>query len=135
MAVPGISVEVLRNWMAGLKIEKEYKKRFMVQAGSRIKTIPVTDIAYFFFLEGDTYFCTRDNRRFPADQSLDRLEDLLHPDSFFRVNRKMIVSFGCIDKIFTLSRSRIKLVLIPPFDEEVLVSFNKAPAFRNWLNR
>lgn len=134
-AAPGVSLDVLRNWMTGLKTEKEYKKRFLVQAGSRIRTIPVGDIAYFFFLGGDTYFCTGDNRRFPAEQSLDRLEELLHPDSFFRINRKMIVSFGCIDKIFTMSRSRIKLVLNPPFEEEVLVSFNKAPEFRSWLNR
>jgi len=47
----------------------------------------------------------------------------------------MLVSFSSITKIVSLSKSRLKLELHPPHNEEVLVSFNKTPAFREWLDR
>jgi hypothetical protein len=47
----------------------------------------------------------------------------------------MIVSLKSISKIYSMSKSRIKIEIMPPFEEEVLVSFNKAPAFRDWLDK
>ncbi len=113
----------------------EYKQRFMVQAGSRIRSVPIEEIAYFYFTEKSVFLCTSDNHRFPAEYSLDKLEDLTDPDIFFRINRRMLVSISSIEKIFSLSKSRIKLELKPSFEEEVLVSFNKTPAFREWLDK
>jgi len=60
---------------------------------------------------------------------------MVNPDQFYRINRKMIVSIKSIHKILSLSKSRIKLELSPSFEEEVLVSFNKTPDFREWLNK
>jgi two-component system, LytTR family, response regulator LytT len=114
---------------------KEYKQRFMVQAGSRIRSIPAEEIAYFFFTEKDVFLCTREGRSYPTEYSLDKLETLVNEDTYFRINRKMLVSFSSITKIVSLSKSRLKLELHPPYSEEVLVSFNKTPAFREWLDR
>ena len=60
---------------------------------------------------------------------------MVNPDNYYRINRKMIVSIKSIHRIYSLSKSRIKLELLPAFDEEVLVSFNKTPDFREWLNK
>jgi len=106
----------------------------MIQAGSRIRSIPVTEIAYFYFTEKATFLCTADNHHYAAEYSLDKLEEMINPADYYRINRKMIVSIKSIQKIFSLSKSRIKLELNPAFNEEVLVSFNKTPAFREWLN-
>lgn len=125
---------ILRNIFDAGQSKAEYKQRFMIQAGSRIRSIPVNEIAYFYFTEKATFLCTNDNHHYAAEYSLDKLEEMVNPADFYRINRRMIVSIKSINKIFSLSKSRIKLELNPPFNEEVLVSFNKTPAFREWLN-
>lgn len=125
----------LRELITSVQQKKEYKQRFMVQAGSRIRSIPVNEISYFYFMEKATFICTTENRRFPTEYSLDKLEEMIDPNDYYRINRKMIVYIKSIQKIYSLSRSRIKLELSPAFDEEVLVSFNKTPSFREWLDR
>lgn len=126
---------VLKEILESARPKKEYKQRFMIQAGNRIRSVSVSEIAYFYFTDKATFICTFENRRYPTEYSLDKLEEMIHPDNFYRINRRMIVSIKSISKIYTLSRSRIKLELIPIFEEEVLVSFNKTPSFREWLDR
>jgi two-component system, LytTR family, response regulator LytT len=126
---------MLKNILLGIKPVVDYKQRFIVQAGNRIRSIPTNDIRYFFFTEKSVFITTSENRQFPTEYSLDKLEEIVDPNIFFRINRRMLVTFKSISKISTLSKSRIQLELNPPFDEEVLVSFNKTPAFREWLDR
>ena len=132
---PEFDYTLLTDLIAATQQKKEYKQRFMIQAGSRIKSIPVNEIAYFYFMEKAVFLSTFENRRYPTEYSLDKLEEMIDPIEFYRINRKMIVSIKSIHSIYTLSKSRIKLELKPVFDEEVLVSFNKAPFFREWLNK
>lgn len=113
----------------------EYKQRFMIQAGNRIRSIPTREIAYFYFTEKAVFLCTYEDRKYPVEYSLDKLEEMIDPEIFFRINRRIIVSIQAISNIYSLSRSRIKLELKPGFEEDVLVSFNKTPMFRAWLNR
>jgi two-component system, LytTR family, response regulator LytT len=126
---------VLKNLLAGLKSNIDYKQRFIVQAGTKIRSIPINDIGYFYFNDKSVYITTVENRQYPTEYSLDKLEELVDPDIFFRINRRMLISFKSISKISTLSKSRIELELNPPYEEEVLVSFNKTPSFRDWLDR
>jgi two-component system, LytTR family, response regulator LytT len=128
-------LNLLRELLIQSQHKPEYKQRFMIQAGSRIRTIPVEDIAYFYFVEKAVFICTYDNHRFATEHSLDRLEELTDPDVFFRINRRLLISIKSIEKIYSLSKSRLKLELKPAFEDEVLVSFNKTPAFREWLNK
>jgi DNA-binding LytR/AlgR family response regulator len=125
----------LRELITNALPVKNYKQRFMIQAGNRIRTIPVGEIAYFYFSGKDTFMCTFENRHYPAEYSLDKLEEMIDPDVYYRINRKMILSIKSIHQIYSLSKSRLKLELLPAFEEEVLVSFNKTTDFRNWLNK
>jgi two-component system, LytTR family, response regulator LytT len=126
---------MIKNLLAGIKPHTEYKQRFMIQAGNKIRSIPVTEITYFYFLDKSVFLCTNDNHNYPTEYSLDKLEEIVDPDIFFRINRRMLVSIKSIIKISSLSKSRIKLELAPAFNEEVLVSFNKTHLFRDWLNK
>jgi two-component system, LytTR family, response regulator LytT len=126
---------LIKNLLSGIKPAPEYKQRFMVQAGNKIKSIPVSDIGYFYFLDKAVFLCTSDKHNYPTEYSLDKLEEIVDPDVFFRINRRMLVSIKSISKISSLSRSRIQLELSPVFSEEVLVSFNKTHLFREWLDK
>jgi DNA-binding LytR/AlgR family response regulator len=128
-------IDLIKNLLSSLRPATDYKQRFMVQAGNRIRSISSEDIRYFFFTDKSVFICTFDNHRYPAEYSLDKLEEMVNPAIFFRINRRILASFHSIIKISTLSKSRIRLELSPAFEEEVLVSFNKTPLFRDWLDR
>ena len=112
-----------------------YKERFLVYIGNNIKAIMTSDIAYFYSLDSATYLVTHNGNTYDVNMSLEQLIGVLDPQIFFRVNRQYIVAFSAIDKIQLLSTNRIKIVLLPPTDKEILVSSNKNQLFKEWLNR
>lgn len=114
--------------------KKEYKKRFLVNAGEKLKSINAENVAYFYSSEKFTFLCSKDDRHYALDNSLDSLEKLLDPERFFRVNRQYLVCLDALDKIYILSRSRIKVELKPEVKVPVYVSKGKTHEFREWLD-
>ena len=111
-----------------------YKKRFAISAGTRIKSIETDEVASFTSIEKSTFINTYEGKTYAIDFSLDKLESLLDPDRFFRVNRQCIINFSAIEKISVLSKSRIE-VKLSGSAEEVMVSTAKAHGFRLWLDK
>ncbi len=125
----------LENLVRMLNPHRQYQKRFLVNAGTLIKSITIEEIAYFYNIEKSTFICTESNHSYASGQSLDKLEMLIDPEQFFRINRNFLIGFKSIKKIYSLSKSRIKLELFPQTDLEILVSFNKSGEFRQWLGK
>lgn len=116
--------------------QNQYKKQFVVKVGEHLKVIPVESISYFFSQEKATFLQTRENRRFVIDQTLEQLEKLLDPHLFFRLNRAYFVQHTAIQDIIHYTNSRLKTTLQPVSPEgDVLVSRERVPAFRAWLER
>lgn len=114
-----------------------YKKRFLIQYGQKIKKVEINEVAYFYALEKNVYLTTKAGATYPIDFTLDRLQEIIDPELFFRINRKMIVSFESIKTMIPFSRSRIKIELNPtePSDVEALVSVERAAAFKEWMDK
>lgn len=128
-----INVEAL---LSAMKQGKDaYKQRFMISMGSRIRSIEAGHIGYFYSLDKSTFLCSDEGRNYPVDYSLDKLEELLDPDQFFRINRRFIVSYRSIEQVQVLSKSRIEVITKPPPEETLLVSAARSHAFRLWLDR
>ena len=70
-----------------------------------------------------------DGKKYSIEFSLNRLETMLNPDKFFRINRHYIVSIKAISNLFPLSKSKIKDELKPPADEDTVVSLSKISEF------
>ena len=117
------------------QVRKKYKLRFAVNVGTKLKSFETVNIAYFYSLDKNTFLCTKENRNYPVDYALDKLEELLDPQFFFRINRQHIVNFHAIEKINVLSRSRIAIFTAPPTEEPLLVSTARTHQFRLWLDR
>lgn len=130
--VPEINFIELINSMKG---RQEYQKRFAVYAGQKIKSIPTTDIAYFYITEKCVFLTTKDDKQYAVDFTLDRLEEMVDPSQFFRINRKVLANMDSIKNIYAVSKTRITLDLSPKFTEEVVVSLSRAADFREWLNK
>jgi len=121
--------------IANLLLERksEYKSRFMIKVGEKIKLIPIEDILAFYSMEKATFILTSRQRNYVIDYSLDQLQTLLNPNRFFRINRKYIVSLDYIDEIIAWSNSRLK-IKIPGFeDENIIVARDKTREFKKWL--
>lgn len=126
------------NLLAGIQGNKpEYKKRFLIQIGDKLKKIETHDIAYFFALDKSVYIKTFQNTSCAVDYTLDALEEIVNPEQFFRINRKYIVNIQSISEMIAYSRGRVKLNLKPPADDELdtIVSIERASNFKKWMNQ
>lgn len=117
------------------KGNSHYKSRFMVKVGSKIKAIKTSEIAYFYACNKLNLLVTHDNLKFPVDYTLDDLMEVLDPRFFFRINRKLIIHFDAAKEIHPYFKGRLKLVLHPPLsEEETIISSDKTPSFKTWLD-
>ncbi len=114
---------------------QEYKSRFMVRLGQKILALSADKIAYFFSENKLTFIVSKDGKRYPIDQPLEDLVDLLDPKIFFRINRQYIVTFESIAEIHPYFKGRIKLDLNPKSDEEVIISSERTPEFKKWIDK
>lgn len=121
--------------MRALQEKKEYKARFMIRNGHKILAVPVEKIAYFFSQNKLTYIVTMDDKKYPYDQPLEVLDQQLDPRVFYRANRKYIVRFEAINEIHPYFKGRIKICLSPEADDEIVISSEKTPEFKAWLDQ
>ena len=117
------------------KQEPEYQKRFLVSSGDKIKSIPVEEVSYFFGQQKYAFLITEDKRRHIIDSTLGKLENVVDPKQFFRINRQYLIKYDAIKTMYAHSKSRIKVELEPPGDIEAIVSMEKTRLFKEWLNR
>ena len=114
--------------------EKKYRSRFLISGTDEFWLLRVEDIAYFYSEEKTTFAVTPSGREHILDLSLNKLEEQLDPEQFFRVNRQMILNVDAIDRAAPFFKGRIKVVVHPPFKSDIIISEGKASAFRLWLN-
>jgi len=116
--------------------EPDFKKRFLIQIGEKIKKIEVSEIAYFYVLDKGVYMRTFQGNSYSIENTLDKLESILNPTAFFRINRKYLVNMDSIANMVAYSRSRVKLDLKPNADDELdtVVSIDRSAEFKKWLN-
>ena len=114
---------------------KEYRKRFLVKNAQKLVSVEVDEIAYFYSDGRLNFFKTTDNKKFVVDYTMDELEDMLNPDSFFRISRSFYVSISCVEQIHDYFGNRLMLNLKPAVDKEALVSREKVTDFKKWLGK
>lgn len=110
-----------------------YQKRLLLKVGQTIRAIEMSDISYFYTHDKIITIVTSENRKYPADYTLDQLEKMLDPKLFFRINRQFIVSSKAIREMYVISKSRVKLNLHPAIDAETAVSSERVSHFKKWL--
>ncbi|WP_080057614.1 LytR/AlgR family response regulator transcription factor [Spirosoma aerolatum] len=127
-------IETLLN-LIGRSRQTDYKDRFMITVGTKIRSIETSEIAYFFLEEKVVFLVTKDGLNLPVDYSLDKLTQLLNPRQFFRISRQFLVSLPAIQTIHTFSAGKLKLDLQPKSRQEVFVSGDRMTEFKEWLGK
>jgi two-component system, LytTR family, response regulator len=111
-----------------------YKRRFTAHLGRQIVPVAEDQIAYFHRDEL-IYLFTTDGRKLVTDyRTLDELEELVDPSRFFRANRQFLIRAGLVVSFQSQFSGKLALRLQVPFESvELLISKEKASAFREWL--
>ena len=113
---------------------QNYLRRMLIRFGNSIKLVDMADAAYFYTKDKITFLVSRSSgKRFPVDYPLDKLEGMLDPATFFRINRQFIIHVAAIKEMHPYSKSRVKVELEPNTDLETIVSTERSAEFKKWL--
>ncbi|MBF9221054.1 LytR/AlgR family response regulator transcription factor [Hymenobacter ruricola] len=112
---------------------RPYKTRFLVRQGEQLLPLPVAEAAWFLSRNETVTLVATDGRRFVLDYTLEQLESLLDPAQFFRLNRQVIAQLPAVRRLHPHFNGKLLVELHPAAPEEVLVSREKAPAVKAWL--
>lgn len=110
-----------------------YVKRFLIRYGDHFRVVEPNGIAYIHSLMKNTFLRTTEGRDLPLEESLDKLEKQLDPQKFIRLNRQLIVHLHSIKELLAYSKSRVKVILEPPYGEDAIVSSERSATFKRWL--
>ncbi|MEM7548962.1 MAG: LytTR family DNA-binding domain-containing protein [Bacteroidota bacterium] len=113
----------------------QFKTRFLVKVGHKIKSVSTSKIAYFYSRDKLNYLITKNDEKLPIDHTLEEVEKMLDPKCFFRLNRQFITQIDAIKEVHPHFKGRMKIDLQPGIDEEIVVSSEKTPAFKQWLDQ
>ena len=108
-------------------------KRFLIRYGDHFRVVEPDGIAYIHSLMKNTFLRTKEGRDLPLEESLDKLEKQLDPEKFIRLNRQLIVQLHSIKELLAYSKSRVKVILDPPYGEDAIVSSERSAEFKRWL--
>ncbi|WP_295117094.1 LytTR family DNA-binding domain-containing protein [uncultured Chitinophaga sp.] len=115
--------------------QKDFRKRFLVKNAQKLVSIEVEDIAYFFSDGRLNFFKTFDNKKFVVDYTMDELEEMLNPETYFRISRSFFISVNSVSQIHEYFGNRLMLQLKPEVDKEALVSREKVADFKKWMGK
>lgn len=115
--------------------EKKYRKRFVIAGATAFTKLDVSDIAYFFTENRITYAFTFEGQKHILDITMEKLEDQLDPEIFYRANRSHILHCDSIKKFENYFGGKLVIRLIPPLNEQVIISRLKAAEFKEWLDK
>jgi DNA-binding LytR/AlgR family response regulator len=112
-----------------------FKNKFVIKVGEHIRVIQIIDVNCFYSLEKATFLQTKEKREYALNYSLEQLEEMVDPKTFFRINRQYIIAFSSIIDIIAFSNSRLRLKLKNLEDMEIIVSRERVQQFREWIEQ
>lgn len=116
------------------KKEKVYRSRFLIPYKDGFKTIKVEEIAYLYSELKITHLVLNDKSEIIIGQTMEEVEEELDPLVFFRANRQHILHIDSIHNIQNYYNGKLKVTLVHDPQREIVISREKAPLFKNWLN-
>jgi len=111
------------------------KERFVVKVGDHLKAVETKDVQLIYSQDKATYLFNSSGKRFLVDYSLDRIEDLVDSNHFFRISRKFVINLNYIKDMISFTNSRLEIVVDHFDDEQIIVARERVNDFKSWLDR
>ncbi|MFN5984487.1 MAG: LytR/AlgR family response regulator transcription factor [Fluviicola sp.] len=105
----------------------------IVQVGDKIIPIQVHDFALFYIENGIVYGLTFQQKKYQIDENLKFLEEK-NEQLFFRANKQFLINRKAIKEATHSFNRHLKVCLIIPFSESIVIGRLKTASFLNWLS-
>lgn len=108
---------------------------YSVKHGKENRLIAFPDILGFYAEDGYTVLLTLDNKKYFPDKSLDKIEESLPEELFFRLNRQYIVHRNALAGFKRTGDGKIDVQVNAGenFPKSIQVSRTRAVPFKNWF--
>lgn len=134
-----VGMHYYAGWKESEKARQEDKKLraggFAVKHGRQNLQIAFEDVLGFYVDDGYTLLLTRHHKKYFPDKSLDKIEEMLPAEWFFRLNRQYIVHRNAVTGFKRTGDGKIDVLITGAeyLPETISVSRIKAAAFKNWF--
>ncbi|REG99454.1 LytR/AlgR family response regulator transcription factor [Flavobacterium aquicola] len=124
--LPGILKDLINS--------RSFRSRFLVTYKDGYKSIDVNDVDFIFSEFKNSNLFLLNGNTVQISQSMEELEQELDPVLFFRVNRQFLIRAESIKSITNYFNSKLKIQLKLAPERDVIISREKAPLFKQWMD-
>ncbi len=114
---------------------QDYKSRFLVHYRDKLKVVSVDQISAIYYDNRTVFIMTFKNESYEFQTTMESIENELDPKYFFRANRKSIVNIKAVEDAVLYSKNKLKLNLSTKLPFDIIVSSEKTPKLKQWLNQ
>jgi DNA-binding LytR/AlgR family response regulator len=115
--------------------QPSYKRRFLVKQGDKLLAVKTEDVVFFQSRHGVTHIHTRYDKMYVSDLSLDELSQQLNPAAFYRANRQYLIHADYVNAVHKYFKGKCLVEMEHFPQEQIVVSSEKASAFKAWLDQ
>jgi DNA-binding LytR/AlgR family response regulator len=112
-----------------------WRQRLLGRKGQAFQAFDVDELAYVVSLDKLSHAVLHDGSRLLLETPLAELEASLDPAQFFRANRQVLLAARAVAGFAPAGKGRLRLQLRPVLAGELVVSQERAAAFKAWLER
>ncbi|URM35571.1 LytR/AlgR family response regulator transcription factor [Flavobacterium anhuiense] len=117
-------------------IEKPvFRMRFLVTYRDGYKSVDVADIDFIYSEFKTSNLFLKSGVIISIPQTMEELEQELDPNIFFRANRQFFIRAESIKSIANYFNAKLKIQLKLDPEREVIISREKTPFFKQWMDR
>ena len=109
------------------------RQTLVLNRGARNVPVAVDEVAYFFVESGSAFAVLFSGEKYLVPASLDDLAQRLPLRKFFRANRQVLLHRRACRSFGPETYGKLSVELTPPVNQTVIISQQKAPEFRKWL--
>lgn len=134
-----IGMHYYYEWQQSEQKRQEEKRvraeGFNVKHGKQNLLVPFTEIVGFYAEGGYTVLLTWENKKYFPDKSLDKIEEAMPEELFFRLNRQFIVHRKALTGFKRTGDGKLDVLVkaFEPFPDAIQVSRTRAVPFKNWF--
>jgi DNA-binding LytR/AlgR family response regulator len=110
----------------------QYKERFVIKTAGSIRLLETRQIAFVQMQNEIPFAIDGAGGKFPLNESLAKLEGILNPKMFFRLNRSEIINLNFIESLAPDFHDRL-VIKILNLNVKLVSSTNRTPDLRRWL--
>lgn len=112
-----------------------YPRSILIPSADKYVPLEVANIAFIKAEMRMAKIYTLDGRSVTLDKSLDAMQQQLDPRDFYRANRQYIIARRAIRDISHWFKSKLRVNLILPPPDDIVVPNTSAADFKQWLTK